>query len=160
LMQLFFKGVLSKTTFRVTKGVLETRPVYVSLEDHINAHFLTCFIALTIMRIIQKKTGGLYSAEKIVECLNRISCSNEHENIYLFDYRSEISDAIGEVLGIDFTNKRLRLGDIKKFWLKPKNKVFHYIFMTKQKDRYSTCIKGLRPFSGGFGVKVRFICAS
>ena len=101
-------------TFRVTKGVLETRPVYVSLKDHINAHFLTCFIALTIMRIIQRKTGKLYSAERIVECLNKISCFNEHENIYLFDYRSEISDAIGEVLGIDFTNKRLRLGDIKK----------------------------------------------
>jgi transposase len=100
-------------TFRVTKGVLETRPVYVSLQDHINAHFLTCFIALTIMRIIQKKTDRLYSAEKIVECLSRISCSNEHENVYLFDYRSEISDAIGVALGIDFTNKRLRLGEIK-----------------------------------------------
>ena len=102
-------------TFRVTKGVLETRPVYVSLEDHINAHFLTCFIALTIIRIIQKKTGKLYSAEKIIGCLNRISCSNEHENIYLFDYRSKVSDAIGEALAIDFTNKRLRLGDIKNF---------------------------------------------
>jgi transposase len=101
-------------TFRVTKGVLETRPVYVSLQDHINAHFLTCFIALTLIRIMQKKVGRLYSAEKIIECLNRISCSNEHENIYLFDYRSEISDAIGQVLGIDFSNKRLRLGDIKK----------------------------------------------
>jgi transposase len=101
-------------TFRITKGVLETRPVYVSLQDHINAHFLTCFIALAILRIIQKKTGKLYSAEKIVECLNRISCSHEHENIYLFDYRSELSDAIGQALGIDFTNKRLRLGDIKK----------------------------------------------
>jgi transposase len=100
-------------TFRVTKGVLEARPVYVSLQDHINAHFLTCFLALTIMRIIQKKTSKLYSAEKIVECLGKISCSNEHENIYLFDYRSEISDAIGQSLGIDFTNKRLRLGDIK-----------------------------------------------
>ncbi|RQD70830.1 MAG: IS1634 family transposase [Tindallia sp. MSAO_Bac2] len=101
-------------TFRVTKGVLETRPVYVSLQDHINAHFLICFIALTIMRLIQKKMGKLYSAEKIVESLNRISCSNEYENIYLFDYRSEVSDAVGEALGVDFTNKRLRLGDIKK----------------------------------------------
>ena len=100
-------------TFRVTKGVLEARPVYVSLKDHINAHFLTCFMALTIMRIIQKKTDKLYSPEKIVECLNKISCTNEHENIYLFDYRSELSDAIGQLLGIDFTNKRLRLGDIK-----------------------------------------------
>jgi transposase len=88
--------------------------VFLTLKEHINAHFLTCFIALTILRIIQKKTNKFYSAEKIVECLNKISCSNEHENIYLFDYRSEISDAIGEALGIDFTNKRLRLGDIKK----------------------------------------------
>ncbi len=101
-------------TFRVTKGVLETRPVYVSLKDHINAHFLICFIALTILRIIEKSTGKLYSAERIIECLNRIACSNEHENIYLFDYRSDISDALGTALGIDFTNKRLRLGDIKK----------------------------------------------
>ena len=102
-------------TFRITKGVLETRPVYVSLQDHINAHFLICFIALTIMRIIQKKTGNVYSAEQIIDCLNRIACSNEHENIYLFDYRSKVSDAIGDALGINFTNKRLRLVDIKKF---------------------------------------------
>ena len=101
-------------TFRVSKGVLETRPVYVSLQDHINAHFLICFISLTIIRLLQKETEMNYSAEKIVECLARISCSNEHENIYLFDYRSEVSDAIGKALGIDFTNKRLRLGDIKK----------------------------------------------
>lgn len=101
-------------TFKITKDILETRPVYVSVEDHINAHFLTCFIALTILRILQKKTGHRYSAEKIVDCLKRISCSLEHENVYLFDYRSEISDAIGEALGIDFAKKRLRLGDIKK----------------------------------------------
>lgn len=93
--------------------VLIRRPVYVSLKDHINAHFLTCFIALTILRILQKKTDKLYSVERIVNCLNKISCSNENDNIYLFDYRSEVSDAIGEALGIDFTNKRLRLKDIK-----------------------------------------------
>jgi hypothetical protein len=56
----------------------------------------------------------VYSADQIVECLNMVSCSNEHDNIYLFDYRSEVSDAIGQALGIDFTNKRLSLGDIKK----------------------------------------------
>jgi hypothetical protein len=66
------------------------------------------------MRIMQRKTGNVYSAEQIIECLHRISCSKEHENVYLFDYRTEVSDAIGKALGIDFTNKRLRLGDIKK----------------------------------------------
>ena len=101
-------------TFRITKGVLETRPVYVSLEDHINAHFLSCFIALTILRILQKKVGHMYPAERIVDCLKKITCSLEQENIYLFKYRSQISDAIGEALDIDFTRKRLRLGEIKK----------------------------------------------
>lgn len=42
-------------SFRITKSDLEGRPVYVSKEDHINAHFLTCFIALTMVRLIQYK---------------------------------------------------------------------------------------------------------
>ncbi len=100
-------------SFRITKGTIEARPVYVSLEDRIEAHFLTCFIALVIIRLLQKLTGQKYSAERIVECLNKITCSLEQDNLYLFDYRSEISDAIGNALGIDFTRKRLRLADIK-----------------------------------------------
>lgn len=100
-------------TFKVTKGTIEARPVYVSREDRIGAHFLTCFIALVIIRLIGKKTGRKYSPEKIISCLNSISCSNEQDNLYLFDYRSKISDAIGDALGIDFTRKRLRRAEIK-----------------------------------------------
>jgi len=100
-------------TFRITKGTLEARPVYVSLEDRINAHFLSCFIALVIMRLLQKQTGRRYSCEKIVECLNRISCSNEQDNIYLFNYRSKMSNDIGKALGVDFSKKRLRLSEVK-----------------------------------------------
>lgn len=100
-------------TFRITKSTLEARPVYVSREDRIGAHFLTCFLALVILRLMQKKTDHRFSTEKILECLNSIACSNEQENLYLFDYRSEISDALGDALGIDFTKKRLRLGEVK-----------------------------------------------
>jgi transposase len=100
-------------TFKVTKSTIEARPVYVSRQDRIGAHFLTCFIALVIIRLIGKKTGGKYSPEKIIECLNNISCSNEQDNLYLFDYRSKVSDAIGDALGIDFTRKRLRRAEIK-----------------------------------------------
>lgn len=42
-------------SFRITKSDLEGRPVYVSNPDHINAHFLICFIALTMIRLIQYK---------------------------------------------------------------------------------------------------------
>ena len=100
-------------TFKITKSDLASRPVFVSSESHINAHFLTCFIALSILRIIQKKTNKLYSVEKIIECLNNLQCMHECENIYLFGYRSEISDALSAVFGIDFSRKRLTLAEIK-----------------------------------------------
>lgn len=41
--------------FRVMKGDLETRPIYVHTPEHIEAHLLICMIALVMMRIIQKK---------------------------------------------------------------------------------------------------------
>ena len=100
-------------TFKVTKGTLEARPVYLSRPERIKAHFLTCFIALVIIRLLQKLTGRAFSSETIVEALNRISCTHEQENIYLFDYRSGVTDAIGDALGMDFSKKRLRLNEIK-----------------------------------------------
>ena len=42
-------------SFRITKSDLEGRPVFVHTPEHINAHFLTCFIALTMIRLIQYK---------------------------------------------------------------------------------------------------------
>ena len=42
-------------SFRIIKSDLEGRPIYVWTEEHIKAHFLICFIALTIVRIIQYK---------------------------------------------------------------------------------------------------------
>ena len=42
-------------SFRIIKSDLEGRPVYVWTEEHIKAHFLICFIALTIVRIMQYK---------------------------------------------------------------------------------------------------------
>ena len=101
-------------TFKITKSDLSARPVFVRNYDHIEAHFLICFIALTIIRLIQKRTGKEYSAAQIIECLNKIECINEHENIYLFGYRSDISDSLGKTFGVDFTRKRLKLSDIKK----------------------------------------------
>lgn len=99
--------------FKVSKSDLDIRPVHVSRQDRINAHVLTCFISLVILRLIQKKTDYKFTPEQIITCLNEISCSNEHTNLYIFNYRSYISDQIGQAFGIDFTNKRLRLSEIK-----------------------------------------------
>lgn len=42
-------------SFRITKSDLEGRPVFVRTAEHINAHFLVCFIALTMIRLIQHR---------------------------------------------------------------------------------------------------------
>jgi len=99
--------------FKVSKSDLDIRPVHVSREDRINAHVLTCFISLVILRLIQKKTNYKFTPEQIITCLNNISCSLEHTNLYMFDYRSYISNSIGDAFNIDFSKKRLHLNEIK-----------------------------------------------
>jgi len=100
-------------SFKITKSTLESRPVHVSRPDRIDAHFLSCYISLVILRLLQKLTNREYSIDEMVDCLNRISCSHETENIYLFDYFSETAKGLGEAVGIDFSKKRMRLGDIR-----------------------------------------------
>jgi transposase len=99
--------------FKVSKSELDIRPVFVSREDRINAHVLTCFLSLVFIRLIEKKTDHHFTPEQIATCIKNICCSLEHENIYLFDYRTHISDEIGKAFGIDFTNRRLSLSQIK-----------------------------------------------
>lgn len=108
-------------SFRVTKSDLEARPVYVSRDDHIEAHFLTCFIALTIARILEMKTSHKYSIGRMLESLTRAECSHIQENYYLFDYYDEVLKDIGESLEIDFSRKVLSLGEIKKILGQVKN---------------------------------------
>jgi transposase len=56
-------------SFRVTKTDLKTRPIYVRLDNHIESHFLTCFISLVILRMMQHKLKNQYSAAVIQEGL-------------------------------------------------------------------------------------------
>ncbi len=50
--------------FREMKGTLETRPIWVNTPEHIQAHLLICFMALTIMRVIQYKIMKSLPKEK------------------------------------------------------------------------------------------------
>ena len=85
-------------SFRIIKSDLEGRPIYVWTKEHIKAHFLICFIALTIIRIIQykilkyenKSTLNVdgweqgVTAEKLKEALLRYQCSVDKNGICLF----------------------------------------------------------------------------
>lgn len=101
-------------SFKVTKSELEARPVYVWTKDHIEAHFLTCFVALTIVRILEMKLNGKYSVRKILESLSRSECSLVQQNYYIFDYYDDVLKNIGDVMEIDYAKRIRSLGDIKK----------------------------------------------
>ena len=101
-------------SFKITKSDLETRPVYLSTQDHIEAHFLTCFVSLLLVRLLEKQLARKYSITAILESLNKSSCSLLEQNIYLFDYYDEILSAIGKELDIDFSKKYRTVKEIKK----------------------------------------------
>lgn len=103
-------------SFRVTKSDLEARPVYVSREDHIHAHFLTCFIALTIARIVEHKLNHKYSIGRILESLAKSECTHMKQNYYLFDYFDEVLHDLGAIFQINFSKKIRSLGEIKKIF--------------------------------------------
>jgi transposase len=102
-------------SFRVTKSDLEARPVYVSKMEHIHAHFLTCFIALVIARIIEVKLDYKYSVGRILNSLSKAECTHMKQNYYLFDYYDEVLKDLGEIFSINFAKKIRSQGEIKKF---------------------------------------------
>lgn len=62
-------------SFRILKSDLYVRPVFLRNNDHIRAHFLICFVALLILRIIQYHMGqDVLSIERICRTLNKATC--------------------------------------------------------------------------------------
>ncbi|WP_021168271.1 Transposase DDE domain protein [Sporomusa ovata DSM 2662] len=62
-------------SFRIMKTDLYARPVFVSKNEHIRAHFLICFVALLVIRIIQHRMGEkALSAERIARALGTATC--------------------------------------------------------------------------------------
>ncbi len=100
--------------FRVTKSELDDRPVFVSTKEHIEAHFLTCYLALVLSRILQHKLDKKYSVGKILEALSLCNCFNIQENIYQFTHYDAVLKDIGQAVNIDFALKTRTLQDIKK----------------------------------------------
>ena len=101
-------------SFRLTKSDLEARPVYVSLEEHINAHFLTCFIALLFTRLLQLKTNHQFPAGQLLEALRNANGTLLNDNIYAFDFYNDCLKTLGETFQIPFQYKYLNKSEINK----------------------------------------------
>ena len=110
-----YKGLWKiEESFKITKSNLEARPVYVWTKEHIQAHFLTCFVSLVILRLLEQKMDRKYSTEKVIESIKNYNCSNLKHDIYLFNYRDKIIGDLEKIFNLNLNEKYRKLNNIKK----------------------------------------------
>ena len=102
-----YKGLAKiEETFKITKSEFNARPINVRLEDHIDAHFLICFISLVIIRILQYEINNKYTIKNLLEKIQNFKCTHETSNIFKF---------IGYKPEIQYLNKKLSINMDKKY---------------------------------------------
>jgi transposase len=101
-------------SFRITKTDLASRPVYVSLERRIEGHFLTCFIALLLLRLLDKRLAGKYCPEQIINSLKKYQICLIKDNVFRSTYYDPILADLGQNLGLSLNKKYLQTGQIRQ----------------------------------------------
>ena len=91
-------------SFRIMKNDFHSRPVFLSRNDRIKAHFLTCFISLLMLRILEKKLGCQYTCQytcdTILDTLRNMRMTKAKDVGYIPSYtRTDVTDCLHEVAG-------------------------------------------------------------
>lgn len=86
--------------FRIMKTDFSARPVYLREENRIRAHFLICFLALTIYRYLEKKLDSKYTCEELLNTLKAMNFAGIQEQGFIPLYKREkITDDLHEACG-------------------------------------------------------------
>lgn len=106
-------------SFRIMKDDFHSRPVYLSRSDKIKAHFLTCFMALLVYRILEKKLGSSYTCDEILSTLRSMRVTKAKNIGYTPSYtRTDLTDALHEAAGFrtdyEITREKAMKGIIRK----------------------------------------------
>ena len=102
-----YKGLAKiEETFKITKSEFDARPINVRLEEHIDAHFLICFISLVIIRLLQYDINNKYTIKNILEKMKNFKVTHETGNLYKF---------IGYKPEIQYLNRKLQINMDKKY---------------------------------------------
>ena len=109
-------------SFRITKSDLETRPVHLSLEQRIEAHFLTCFVALLLLRLLCKRLDGKHGPEQVIQSLRKYQACFIKDNVFKVTYYDQIIKDIGDRLNLTLNRRFLRTGEIKQLVADTKRK--------------------------------------
>ena len=86
--------------FRIMKSEFQARPVYLSRKDRITAHFITCFTALILFRILEKKLGEGITCENIIKTLKGMDMLVIPGEGYIPEYtRTDLTDMLHDTFG-------------------------------------------------------------
>lgn len=105
-MRNIYRGLSQiEATFKISKSEFRSRPVYVRTNDHIDAHFTTCFTSLVLIRLLQAKLNNKYPVGKIIESLKKYSCVLLDTNTYKFIYFDDILNSCEKAFDIELSNR-------------------------------------------------------
>ena len=109
--------------FRILKSDFESGDIYLSREDRITAHFLTCFISLLIYRILENKLDYKYTNTEIIEKLREMEVYEEKGTGYSPAYvRNNLTDDLHEIFNFRTDYEITTYEDFKKIFDKAKRK--------------------------------------
>lgn len=108
-------------SFRIMKSEFKARPVYLSRDDRITAHFTTCFLSLVLHRYLEKRLEEKYTSSEIIDCLRNMNLAKSAKDSYIPAYtRTDLTDSLHEYLGFRTDYEILEYKEIKKILKKVK----------------------------------------
>ena len=109
--------------FRIMKTDFSARPVYLQDENRIKAHFLICFLSLTIYRYLEKKLNLQYTCEELLDTLKAMNFAEIQEQGFIPLYKREkITDALHESCGFRTDYQFITKSKMKTIQKKSKGK--------------------------------------
>ena len=100
-------------SFRIMKNEFAARPVYLSRDDRITAHFTICYLALTIYRYLEKRIDG-YTCNELLEQLKAIKFYKNKEGYIPVYTRTDLTDKLHEIFGFRTDYQLIPHAEMKK----------------------------------------------
>ena len=109
-------------SFRIMKSEFKARPVYLSRDDRITAHFTTCYLSLVILRFLEKILNEKYTSSQIIDCLREMNFTESIGNGYIPTYtRTDLTDDLHEKFDFRTDYQIITKSNIKKIFKKIRN---------------------------------------